>query len=209
MERLSEEVEVRIADAYDEPSLCRAISDASGIIVRMPLSPAVIEAGTQLKVVARHGVGLDYIPVATCTARKLPVIFTPNANTESVAEHVIGSMISLAHYFGPADRAVRSQQWQRRDSMIGIDLFRRSVGIIGMGRIGTRVAAICRAAFYMRIFGYDPHLSPDVIRERGAEPLPLKDLLAQSEFLTLHLPLNTVTKHLIDADAIRKIRPGA
>ena len=92
--------------------------------------------------------------------------------------------------------------------MIGIDLFRRSVGIIGVGRIGTRVAAICRAAFDMRIFGYDPHPSPDVISERGAEPLPVKDLLAQSEFLALHLPLNTVTRHLIDADAIRKIRPG-
>lgn len=209
MERLTEEVEVRVADAYDEPSLCRAISDVSGVIVRMPLSPAVIEAGKQLKVVARHGVGLDYIPVATCTDKGLPVIFTPNANTESVAEHVIGSMIGLAHYFGPADRAVRSHQWQRRDGMIGVDLFRRSIGIVGMGRIGTRVAAICRAAFDMRVFGYDPNLGSEVIAQRGAEPLSLNELLAQSEFLTLHLPLNVSTRHLMDAKALRKMRRGA
>jgi D-3-phosphoglycerate dehydrogenase len=209
MERLSEEAEIRIADAYDEQSLCHAISDASAIIVRMPLSPAVIEAGKQLQVVARHGVGLDYIPVATCTERGLPVIFTPNANTESVAEHVIGSMIGLAHYFGPADRAVRSHQWQRRDGMIGIDLFRRSIGIIGMGRIGTRVAAICRTAFDMQVFGYDPNIDPEAMVERGAKPLPLKELLAQSEFLTLHLPLNASTRHFVNREVLLNIRPGA
>jgi D-3-phosphoglycerate dehydrogenase len=208
MKRLSEEADVRVAEAHDEASLCSAIADASGIIVRMPLSPAVIAAGKKLRVVARHGVGLDYIPVQTCTDLGLPVIFTPNANTESVAEHVIGSMIGLAHYFGPADRAVRSHAWNKRDGMVGLDLFRRSIGIIGMGRIGARVAAICRAAFDMRVLAYDPHLGEDVIRERGGEPMTLKEVLAQAEFLTLHLPLNDTTRHIIDAEALRSVRPG-
>jgi D-3-phosphoglycerate dehydrogenase len=209
MQRLGQEAEVRLADAHDEPSLCRAIADAAGIIVRMPLSPAVISAGKNLKVVARHGVGLDYIPVGTCTELGLPVIFTPNANTESVAEHVIGSMIGLAHYFGPADRAVRSHAWAKRDHMVGVDLFGRSIGIIGMGRIGARVAAICRTAFNMRVLAYDPHLSPDAIRERGGEPASFEAVLAQAEFLTLHLPSNAETRHIIDAKALAAMRRGA
>lgn len=208
MKRLREEAEVRIADAHDEPSLCRAIEDASGIIVRMPLSPAVIRAGKRLRVVARHGVGLDYIPVSTCTELGLPVIFTPNANTESVAEHVIGLLIGLAHYFGPADRAVRGHAWAKRDNLIGVDLFRRCIGIVGMGRIGTRVAAICRTAFDMRILAFDPHLSEETIRERGGEPISFKDLLAQSEFLTLHLPLVAETRHIIDSQALSRVRHG-
>jgi D-3-phosphoglycerate dehydrogenase len=208
MKRLAEEADVRVAESHDEQSLCSAIADAAGVIVRMPLSPAVISAGKKLRVVARHGVGLDYIPVTTCTELGLPVIFTPNANTESVAEHVIGSMIGLAHYFGPADRAVRGHAWNKRDGMIGVDLFRRSIGIIGMGRIGARVAAICRTAFDMRVLAYDPHLSAEVIRERGGEPLSLKEVLAQAEFLTLHVPLNESTRHLIDAEALGTVRAG-
>jgi D-3-phosphoglycerate dehydrogenase len=208
MERLREEAEVRIADAHDEPSLCRAIEDVSGIIVRMPLSPAVIAAGKRLRVVARHGVGLDYIPVATCTELGLPVIFTPNANTESVAEHVIGLLVGLAHYFCLADRAVRSHAWAKRDNLIGVDLFHRCIGIIGMGRIGARVAAICRVAFDMRVLAYDPYLNPDTIRERGGEPMSFEDVLAQAEFLTLHLPLNGSTKHLIDSKALARVKHG-
>jgi len=208
MKRLGEEAEVRIAQAHDEASLCRAVEDVSGIIVRMPLSPAVIAAGKRLRVVARHGVGLDYIPVDTCTELGLPVIFTPNANTESVAEHAIGSMIGLAHYFGPADRAVRSHAWAKRENMIGLDLFGRCVGIVGMGRIGTRVAAICHA-FNMRVLAYDPHLAPEAIRERGGQPVSFEDLLMQAEFLTLHLPLNRTTMHIIDSDALARVRRGA
>jgi D-3-phosphoglycerate dehydrogenase len=208
MKRLASEVEVRVAEALDEPSLCRAIEDASGLIVRMPLSPAVIKAGKRLKVVARHGVGLDYIPVSTCTELGLPVVFTPNANTESVAEHVLGCMIGLAHYFGPADRAVRSLAWEKRDKMVGIDLFGRTVGIVGFGRIGTRVAAICRTAFNMRVIAYDPHVSSGEIVARGAEPLPLADVLAQADFLTLHLPLTEATRHIINGKTLAGARHG-
>src|SRR5512140_1209521 len=131
LRRLAEEATVHVATATDEASLCEQIAQASAVIVRMPLTPAVIRAGKKLKVVARHGVGLDYIPVATCTELGIPVVFTPNANTESVAEHALGAMIALSHYFGPADRAVRSHAWERRESMIGLDLSGRTLGILG------------------------------------------------------------------------------
>ena len=208
MRRLAEGLEVRIATDLDEASLCLQIAQASALIVRTPLTPAVIRAGTRLKVVARHGVGLDYIPVATCTELGIPVVFTPNANTESVAEHVVGAMIALAHYFGPADRAVRGHAWARREGMIGLDLSGRSVGVLGMGRIGTRVAEICRIAFNMRVLGYDPFLSNEEIRTRGAQPAAFNEVLEQSEFLTLHLPLSDLTRHILNAAAFGQIRQG-
>jgi D-3-phosphoglycerate dehydrogenase len=208
MRRLADEAEVQVATAVDEASLCRQIAQASALIVRTPLTPAVIRAGTRLKVVARHGVGLDYIPVATCTELGIPVVFTPNANTESVAEHAVGAMIALAHHFGPADRAVRGHAWARRESMIGLDLTGRSLGVLGMGRIGTRVAEICRTAFKMRVLGYDPLLTSEAIKTRGADPAALNHALEQSEFLTLHMPLNDSTRHILNADAFSHVKQG-
>ena len=208
MSRLAEEAEVHVATAIDETSLCEQIAQASAVIVRTPLTPAVIRAGTQLKVVARHGVGLDYIPVATCTELGIPVVFTPNANTESVSEYAVGAMIALAHYFGPADRAVRGHAWARRESMIGLDLSGRTLGVLGMGRIGTRVAEICRTAFNMRVLGYDPFLTSEAIKAKGADPAALNEVLQQSEFLTLHMPLNDSTRHILNADAFTHVRQG-
>lgn len=208
MRRLAEEAEVHVATATDEASLCMEVAQASAVIVRTPLTPAVIRAGTRLKVVARHGVGLDYIPVATCTELGIPVLFTPNANTESVAEHVVGAMIALAHYFGPADRAVRGHAWARRESMIGLDLSGRTLGVLGMGRIGARVAEICRTVFSMRVLGYDPFLTSEAIKARGADPTALTEILEQSEFLTLHMPLNDSTRHILNTDALNHVRPG-
>jgi len=208
MRHLAEEAVVHVATATDEASLCEQIAQASAVIVRTPLTPAVIRAGTKLKVVARHGVGLDYIPVATCTELGIPVVFTPNANTESVAEYAVGAMIALSHCFGPADRAVRGHAWARRECMIGLDLSGRTLGILGMGRIGTRVAQICRAAFNMRVLGYDPFLNSDEIKVRGADPTALSEVLQQSEFLTLHMPLNDSTRHILNSDAFNQVRTG-
>lgn len=208
MRRLAEETEVHVATAVDEASLCEQIAPASAVMVRTPLTSAIIRAGSQLKVVARHGVGLDYIPVATCTELGIPVVFTPNANTESVAEHVVGAMIALAHYFGPADRAVRGHAWARRDGMIGLDLSGRTLGVLGMGRIGTRVAEICRIAFNMRVLGYDPFLTSEAIRARGADPAALNEVLEQSEFLTLHMPLSDSTRHVLNADTFSHVKYG-
>ena len=208
MRRLAEEAEVHVATATDEVSLCKQIAQAAAVIVRTPLTPAVIRAGTNLKVVARHGVGLDYIPVTTCTELGIPVVFTPNANTESVAEHAVGAMIALSHNFGPADRAVRHHAWARREAMIGLDISGRTLGILGMGRIGTRVAEICRTAFGMRVLGYDPFLKSEEIKVRGAGPAALDEILGQSEFLTLHMPLDDSTRHILNADAFNRVRTG-
>jgi len=209
MARLQQEAQVRVLSDPSPEGLLREIVDADALLVRMPIPAAAIRAGHRLRVVARHGVGLDYIPVEVCTELGIPVVFTPDANTESVAEHVLGTMIALAHQVARADRMVRAGRWNDRDGIMGIDLRGRCIGIVGVGRIGARVAQICRDAFGMRVLGYDPQLDEAAIASRGAEARTLQALLAQSDFVTLHTPSTPQTRHLIDAKAIAGMKRGA
>jgi len=207
--QLEKDLEVKVLPSPSIDCLVREIGDADALLVRMPITPEVIRAGRKLRVVARHGVGLDYIPVQTCTERRIPVVFTPDANTESVAEHVLASMIMLAHEIGRADRAVRAGRWSVRNSMMGIDIRRRTIGIVGLGRIGARVAEICSGAFSMRVLAFDAHLDHETIRARGAEPRTLDGLLAEADFVTLNTPLTEQTRHLLGARAIGQMKRGA
>ncbi|RPH60284.1 MAG: hydroxyacid dehydrogenase, partial [Burkholderiales bacterium] len=209
MTRLERDANVRVLADPSIAGLMAEIPAADALLVRMPIPPEAIRAGRRLRVVARHGVGLDYIPVETCTEQKIPVVFTPDANTESVAEHVVGTMIALAHQVARADRAVRAGRWDVRDGLMGIDIRGRTIGIVGVGRIGTRVAQICRGAFDMHVLGFDPHLDAQAIEARGAEPRTLEALLAESDFVTLHTPSTAQTRHLLDAQTIGQMKRGA
>lgn len=207
--RLAREAEVLILEDTTQQGLTEAIADADALLVRMPITPESIRAGQKLRVVARHGVGLDYIPVRTCTELGIPVVYTPDANTESVAEHVLGTMIALAHQIGRADRAVRDDRWNVRDGLLGIDIRGRTLGIVGMGRIGTRVAEICRGAFAMKVLGADPYQPRSTISARGADPMTLDELLSKSEFVTLHVPATDENRHLINARALALMKRGS
>lgn len=209
MRLLEREAEVRVLPDASAAGLLQEIPSADALLVRMPITPEAIRAGTRLRVVARHGVGLDYIPVDTCTELGIPVVFTPDANTESVAEHVIGTMISLAHHISRADRAVRAGRWHERDRLMGVDLRGRTIGIIGVGRIGARVAEICRTAFGMHVLGFDTHLDAETVRSRGAEPRPLESLLAESDFVTLHTPSTPENRHLLNQRTLGAMKRGA
>lgn len=207
--RLAQQAAVRILEDTTQEGLIQAIADADALLVRMPVTPAAIRAGRKLRVVARHGVGLDYIPVETCTELGIPVVFTPDANIESVAEHVLGTMIALAHQIARVDRAVRTGGWSVRDGLLGIDIRGRTLGIVGVGRIGTRVAEVCRSAFAMKVLGCDPNLEPSTIAARGAEPVTLDQLLSESDFVTLHLPATRANHHLIDTRALACMKRGS
>lgn len=207
--RLAAQAEVRVLQDPTPAGLEREIVDVDALLVRMPIAPEAIQAGRKLRVVARHGVGLDYIPVKTCTELRIPVVFTPDANTESVAEHVLGTMIALAHQIGRADRAVRAGRWSVRDGLLGLDLRERTLGIVGFGRIGVRVAEICKGAFSMRVLAFDPHLGAGAIAARGAEPSTLEELLASSDFVTLHAPMTESTHHVIDVRALARMKRGS
>lgn len=206
--RLAQQAAVHILEDTTQEGLIQAIADADALLVRMPVTSAAIRAGRKLRVVARHGVGLDYIPVETCTELGIPVVFTPDANTESVAEHVLGTMIALAHQIARVDRAVRTGGWNVRDGLLGIDIRGRTLGIVGVGRIGTRVAEVCRSAFAMKVLGCDPNLEPSAIAARGAEPVTLDQLLSESDFVTLHVPATRANHHLIDTSALARMKRG-
>jgi D-3-phosphoglycerate dehydrogenase / 2-oxoglutarate reductase len=206
---ISSVAEVRILSQPDEAGLLREISEADALLVRMPVTAGAIRAGKRLRVVARHGVGLDYIPVEVCTELGIPVTFTPDANTESVAEHVIGSMIALAHRIGAADRAIRQGNWSWRDKNVGLDLFGRTLGIIGFGRIGSRVSEVAHQAFRMNVLVHDPYLPLDFAGPRGITRVSLDELLDRSDFVTIHVPLTPKTKHMLNSDRIGSMKRGS
>lgn len=209
MRLISSVAEVRILSQPDETGLLREIPEADALLVRMPVSAKAVRAGKRLRVVARHGVGLDYIPVDVCTELGIPVTFTPDANTESVAEHVVGSMIALAHRIGPADRAVRQGNWSWRDRNVGVDLFGRTLGVIGFGRIGSRVSEVAAQAFRMEVLLHDPYLPADFTGPRGETRASLDELLRKSDFVTLHVPLTPDTKHILNSDRIASMKRGS
>lgn len=201
--------DVRIAASTDEEALCADVAEMDAILVRHPITQRVIEAGKSLRVIARHGVGLDYIPVETATERGIPVVFTPDANTESVAEHALGMMIALAHNFPRADAAVRAGNWEERHNILGVDLRNRTLGLIGCGRIGGRLAEICQVAFGMEVLVHDPGIAAEVLQVRNLTAASFEDVLVKADFLSLHAPLTPATKGLIDAAALTRMKPTA
>ncbi|MFA5026545.1 MAG: NAD(P)-dependent oxidoreductase, partial [Candidatus Methylomirabilota bacterium] len=162
--------EARVAPDFSEATLIKEVADAAGFLVRTAEIPAaVINAGKILKVIARHGVGYDSIDVKAATARKIAVCITPRANALSVAEHVLALMLSLAKRIIPYDAATRKNEWEIRNSYAAFDLDGKTLGIIGMGRIGMLVCQKAKAAFNMEILGYDPLVPKAAMEKAGAK----------------------------------------
>ncbi|ETA53144.1 hydroxyacid dehydrogenase [Ponticoccus alexandrii] len=182
------------------------IGEADGIIVRSKLPPNIFDAAPRLKACVRHGVGLDFIPVDAATAKGIPVANLLEANRQGVVEYVVGAALSLARDFTGLDRRLRRDGWQARDSYHGVELAGRTLGVVGCGRIGRGVADAMRAAFGMRVIGYDtaPPRPVDTI-----EQVSLSAVFEQADVITLHLPSTAETRDLIGADLLSRMRPGA
>ena len=139
------------------------LDDATVIVLRATrLTADMIAAAPRLRVVGRHGVGYDNVDVAAATARGIPVVYTPEANSESVAQHAFGLMIALSKEIVAGDRLLRRGDYGTRHTLRGVELAGRTLGIVGCGRIGVRLAQMARAAFDMRVVGFDPYL--DTVR---------------------------------------------
>ncbi len=168
-----------------------------------------IRRASRLKVIAKHGVGVNNIDVAAATERRIPVAFTPEANSESVAEHTLLLMLALARRLPFLDTSVRGKLFRQRDQFAGSELLGKTVGIVGMGHIGSNVARRC-AAFGMRVLGFDAFVPADEIERRGASPCDnLQTLLRESDFLTVHCPLTPQTYNLIAAPQLAQMKPSA
>jgi len=202
--------EARVAPDFTEATLVKEVADAAGFLVRTAEIPAsVINAGTVLKVIARHGVGYDSIDVKAATARKIPVCITPRANALSVAEHVLALMLALAKRIIPFDAATRKNEWEIRNSYSAFDLDGKTLGIIGMGRIGVLVCQKAQAAFNMTILAYDSLVPKEAMEKAGAKVVAIPEILHASDFVTLHVPSTPETKGLIGAAQLKAMKRSA
>jgi len=189
--------------------LLEIIGDYDALIVRgrTKVTAAVFAAAGNLKAVGRAGVGVDNIDLAAAQSHGVTVVNAPTATTIAVAEHTLALMLSLIRLVPRADATMKSGQWNKKQ-LVGTELHGKTLGIIGMGNIGSGVAQRA-AAFGMDILGYDPFLSEEQITQRGAEAVALKDLYARSDFVSLHIPLSPQTRNLIDGQAIGFMKRGA
>lgn len=189
--------------------LSRIIGKYDALIVRgrTKVTASLLEAATKLKVVGRAGVGVDNIDLAAAKSRGVTVVNAPVSTTLAVAELTFGLLLALAREVPRADSSMKQGQWLKKE-LEGVELNGKTLGILGMGRIGAEVARRARA-FGMDVLGYDPMLTPEQIRGRVAEPVDRDELLARSDFISLHLPLTPETRGLLDADQFAKMKDGA
>ena len=171
------------------------------------ISAELLDKATNLKVIGRAGVGVDNVDLAAATRRGVVVMNTPGGNTISAAEHTFAMMLSLARHIPEADKSIKSGKWERKH-FTGNELRGKTLGVIGLGRIGQEV--IRRAqSFEMTILGYDPYVDPERIGLKNVTAMALDDLVAESDFITLHLPKNKATENLIDAKRLATMKSSA
>lgn len=176
------------------------LPEVDGVIVRTAiLDGTTIARAPRLRVIARHGVGVDNVDVAAASARGIFVTNTPDANHQSVAEHVVGSLLAISRHLLIADQHVRAGDFDVRSRLIGLELFGRTLAIVGFGRVGRSLATICARGFNMHVRAYDPYLPADAPPPGVPVELvgSLAELLPGSDFLSVHVPLTPVTRGMI------------
>jgi len=202
-------LEVRQMTAEERPRLQELIADYDALVVRSmtQVTAELLAAGKRLKVVGRAGIGVDNVDVEAATARGILVVNAPTANLMSATEHTFALLLSVARNVPAADASMKAGVWDRK-SFLGVELQGKTLGVIGFGRIGQRVAARARG-FEMEVVAYDPFLDEQAARRLEVELLPIDDLLARADVVTLHVPLSEQTKNLLSAERIARMRPGA
>ena len=208
VEALGDQVEVRWVDGPDRQKLLAAVPEADAILVRSAttVDAEVLDAAPKLKIVARAGVGLDNVDVNTATERGVLVVNAPTSNIHSAAEHAVALLLSAARQIPAADATLREHAW-KRSSFSGTEIFGKTVGVVGLGRIGQLVAQRL-AAFETHIVAYDPYVSAARAAQLGIELLSLDELLGRADFISVHLPKTPETAGLIDKEALAKTKPG-
>ncbi len=185
------------------------LPEAEGLIVRSEtrVGADLIERAPKLRVIGRAGAGVDTIDVPAATARGIVVVNAPGGNAVAAAEHTLALMFSLARHVPLADRLMKDGQWQR-SKLVGTELTGKTLGLVGLGRVGTEVAR--RAlGLEMQVLVYDPYVPDDHIRTLGGEPSTLDPLLERAHYVSLHVPLTDATRGLIDATRLARMQPGA
>lgn len=208
---LEEKCDLVYADSLKEEDLIKQARDVDGIIIRAngSITMSIMEAAVPLKVIGRHGVGLDCIDLKAAKERRIKVVYTPMANIESVAEHFVALALVLAKKIRLADMALRKGNWKARYELIGAELYGKTLGVVGFGRIGKKTGYICVYGFGMSVLYYDVINYPETEKELNAKRVGLNELFTESDFISINLPLLPSTRHLINADLLKLMKPTA
>jgi D-3-phosphoglycerate dehydrogenase / 2-oxoglutarate reductase len=202
------DVEFQPALGKDKDKLAAIVGNYDGLAIRSAtkVTAKILERANSLKVIGRAGIGVDNVDIPAATARGIIVMNTPFGNSITTAEHAISLMLALARQIPEADASTRAGKWEKNKFM-GVEMFGKTLGVIGCGNVGSIVAD--RAlGLKMKVIAYDPFLSPDRATDLGVEKVELDELLKRADFITLHTPLTDKTRNIISADAIKRMKKG-
>ena len=207
--RQASDVELDYRAGLKGEDLLAAVAQSDALITRSgtAVTPELVNAGTRLRIIGRAGVGLDNVDVEACTARGILVINAPTANIMSATEHTMAMLLALCRNIPEAHASVRRGEWTRSKFM-GVELDGKTLGIIGLGRIGSRVTVRARG-FGMRVIACDPFIADSAFERVNATRVTLEQLLAQADVITVHTPLTEETRGMIGAEEIAKMKDGA
>ena len=208
LEILSEAAQVDERAGISPEELIKVISEYDALIVRgqTRVNAEVFSAASNLKVVGRAGVGVDNIDLAAANLNNVTVVNSPYATTQAVAEHVLALLFSLARSIPTADETMKSGLWRKKQFM-GVEIKDKVLGIIGMGNIGSSLAQMSKS-LGMQVIGYDPLISNADIERRGASPVNIQELYVQSDFISIHVPLNPETRGMINGGSFGTMKRG-
>lgn len=209
IDALGPDFDIREVDGTDREALFAALAEAHAVLIRSAtkMDAEAIAASPVLKVIARAGVGLDNVDIPAATTAGVMVVNAPTSNIISAAELTIGHILSLARRIPAAHASLAAGQW-KRSAYTGTELYEKTVGIVGLGRIGALIAERLRA-FGVRVVGYDPYVTPARAQQLGVELLSLDDLIATSDFITVHMPKTPETTGMIGAAQLAAMKPTA
>ncbi len=206
---LSQVAQVDVNTGLSAEELVRIIPDYDALMIRSgtQVTKEIIEAGNLLKIIGRAGVGVDNVDVPAATRKGIVVVNSPEGNTIAAAEHAIAMMLSMSRHIPEANASVKSGKWER-NRFIGVEVYKKTLGIVGLGKIGSHFAAAAKA-MGMKLLAYDPFISAERAEQLGCRLVELELLMCESDYITLHIPKTPETKHLINAEVLSKMKPTA
>ena len=209
IEILSQVAQVDVKTGLPPEELVKIIPEYDALMLRSgtKVTQEIIEAGTKLKIIGRAGVGVDNIDVPAATRHGIVVVNSPEGNTIAAAEHALAMMLSLSRHIPDANQSLKNSEWNRK-GFIGSEVYKKTFGVIGLGKIGSHVATVGRA-LGMKILAYDPFISKERADQLGCTLVELDLLFAEADYISMHVPKTPETTHLINAQALAKMKPTA
>ncbi|MGK7926678.1 MAG: phosphoglycerate dehydrogenase [Spirulina sp.] len=207
IEILSQVAQVDVKTKLPLEELIKIIPEYDALMVRSgtKATQEVIDAGTQLKIIGRAGVGVDNIDIPAATRRGIVVVNSPEGNTTAAAEHALAMMLALSRHIPAANHSLKEGQWDRK-RFVGAEVYKKTLGVVGLGKIGSHVATVAKA-MDMKLLAYDPFISSERAEQLGCRLVDLDFLFRESDYITLHVPKTPETANLINAEALEKMKP--